>query len=80
VTHSVQPSRWRGGSLSGDPTVKVLGAYTLRMLTRADFKRFSFGFFRDLSPSSDDGIPDGIDSERRAERQSEQGVAGLGND
>jgi len=32
---------------------KVFGAYTLRLLTRADVKSFSFGFFRDLSPSSE---------------------------
>jgi hypothetical protein len=59
------------------------------MLTSADVKSVSFGFFRDLSPSSAiqrhpaklfDGIPDGIYSERRIEWQSEQRVAGLGND
>jgi len=35
------------------PAVKAIWGYALRTLTKTDVNRFSFGFFRDLSPSSE---------------------------
>jgi hypothetical protein len=52
------------------------------MLTTADDETFPSASFAIYRPPAIlfDGIRDGIDSEQREERQSEQAVAGVGND